>query len=114
MGEEDEVADLASRARKQMRHAAKNTGRAAQAAAKPVLEEAQEGVDRLEEVAEDAVETAKRLNFRVMSRISGDTGQAFLALSVAIFAATVATSKFKGAFAKSGSVLGKPPGDSGT
>lgn len=100
-----DAVDLAQRARRQGKNATKNAGRAARVAAEPALEEAKEVVNKLEDTAEDAVRTAKRFNPQVMGRITGDVGQAFLALSVAIYGAAIATKKFQGAYAKRGRVL---------
>lgn len=105
----EEAARLAKQAKGQGRAAAKNAGRAAQrgarvarAAAEPVVDavvdEAQDTVEKLEGTAEDAVKTARRINPRVLSRISGDTGQGFIALSVALWAGTIAFNKFRGAY----------------
>jgi hypothetical protein len=106
--EPDEAIDLARRAKTQGKNAIKNAGRAARVAAEPVLEEAS---DKLEDVAEEAVRTTKRFDPRMLGRISGDTGQAFLALSVAIYAAAIATKKFQGVYAKSYRILDNVPGD---
>lgn len=87
----EEASELGKRASKQGKNAAKNAGKAVQVAAEPVLEEA-------EEKAEEAVRTAKRINPLGLSRLTGNTGQGFLALSVAIFAGTFAVNKFRGVY----------------
>lgn len=106
---DQEAAELAKKARGQAKGAAgqakaaaKNTGRAARAAAEPVVDavadEVQDTAEKLEGTAEDAVQTAKRINPRVFSRLTGDTGIGFLALSVSIWAGTIAFNQFRGVF----------------
>lgn len=58
----------------------------------------QDVVETAAEQAEEGVETMKRVDPRVLSRISSDTGQGFMALSVAIWAGTFAYNKFRVAY----------------
>jgi hypothetical protein len=105
----EEAAELAGRAAKQGKDAAKNAGRAARAVAEPVLDhvvdEAQDTVHKLEGTIDDAVSASRRFNPRVLSRISSNTGVGFIALSVSIAAATLAVTKFRGAFADRSQVI---------
>lgn len=107
-----EAEELAKRAARQSRSAAKNAGRAVKAVAEPVVdataEEIHETAEKLEGTVEDAVHAARRVNPRVLSRISGDTGQGFIALSVAIWAATIAANKFRGAYAGRSALVTRP------
>lgn len=97
-----EAADLAKRAGTQAKNAAKNSGRAVKAVAEPVIEavveEASNGHRQLEAITEEAAHTAKRVNPRMLSYISGDTGIGFLALSASLYAACVAVAKFRDAY----------------
>lgn len=102
---QENPADLANRARRQGKNAAKNMGRAGRLKAEPVVEEAKEVVDKLENTAEDAIKTAKRFNPRMMGVLSGDLGLAFLGLGVAIYTGTVSVNKFRAVYAKSGRVM---------
>ncbi len=100
-----EAAELGKRASIQGKHAAQNAGRAARAAAQPVLEEVQDMTEKVEDVAEETVKTAKRVSPLALSRLSSNTGQGFLALSVALYAAGFAISKFKGVYMGHSQVL---------
>lgn len=86
MSEQDqrEAKELAARAASQGKHSAKNIGRASVAAG--------------EAVADEAVETTKRIAPRIstlgLAAVSSDAGVGFLALSVALYAGAVAYSKF--------------------
>lgn len=82
----EKAINLSRRARTQGKHAVKNMGKAAQVAAEPVLEEAQE-------FGGEVLSATKRLS------LSNNTTQAILGMSVAIGAAVFATSKFKGVYA---------------
>ncbi len=77
-----DAADLAKRSGRQGKHAARNAGKAAQVAAQPVLEE--------------GVKKAKRVSPLGLSRLSGNTGQGFLAMSVAIYAGVYAVTSSAG------------------
>jgi hypothetical protein len=107
--QKQEAAELAKRARGQSKAAAKNGARAVKTVAEPVIdavhEEAVDTVNKLEGTADDAIRTARTINPRVLSRISGDTGQGFIALSVAIWAGTIAVNKFRGAYAGRNAVM---------
>lgn len=102
--QEDPV-DLARRARRQTKAAAKNASKAARIAAEPAIEEARETVEKLEETAEDALETARRVNPKMMGRISEDVGWAFLALSVSIYTGTLSVRKFREAYGKRAQIM---------
>lgn len=95
---------LAARAAKQSKQAAKNTGRAAKVAAPIAAEKVGDAAEKVNDVAEDTVEAAVRTTHkfspRVLSRISGDTGVGFLALSVAIYAGAIAVNKFGSAYSQ--------------
>lgn len=96
---EEEAGELAHRAGRQARNAGKNASRAAKAAVEPVVEavedEVRDTADKLEGTAQDAARAARKINPKMLSRISGDTGVGFLALSVAIYAGAIAYSKFR-------------------
>lgn len=83
----------------QAKAAAKSTGRAVRDAAEPVVErmtdEASDVSYKVEETAQDALRAAKKVDVGVLSRMSGDTGVGFLALSVSIYAGAVAYAKFR-------------------
>lgn len=104
-----EAAEIAERAAEQAKHATKNAGKAAKAAAEPVLErvvdEAHDIADKLEGTRDDAFNAARRVDPRVLSRISGDTGVGFLALSVSIYSAALAYAKFRGVYANRSQVI---------
>jgi len=102
------ASNLAKRAGKQSKYAAQNMGKAAQVAAQPVLEEVQDIVETVEDVTEEAVNTAKRVNPFALSRLSSNTGQGFLALSVALYASGFAFSKFRGVYTGRSHVLNSP------
>lgn len=111
MSDEDKekAAIAARRARKQGASAAKNAGRAVRFTAEPVVEDVAEELrdagDKLEATAEDAIQTARRINPWVLSRISSDTGIGFFALSVSIYAGAIAFNKFRGAYSGRSYVL---------
>ena len=86
-----DAANLAKRSGRQGKHAVRNAGKAAQVAAQPALEEVQE-------VTEDVVKKAKRVSPLGLGRLSGNTGQGFLAMSVAIYAGVYAVNKFRGVY----------------
>lgn len=81
----------ARRAGRQSRHAARNMTKASRLAATPV-------VDAVEEGAEKTADVAQHISPRGLAAISGDTGTGFLALSVALYAAAIAFSKFGSAY----------------
>lgn len=92
----------AKQAAGQGKAAARNAGKALRTVAEPameaVAEEARDTAQKLEGTAEDAVNVARRVDPRVLSRISGDTGVGFLALSVSLYAGAVAFAKFRQAY----------------
>lgn len=108
----EEAARLARQAKGQGRAAARNATKAAKVVADPVVEaaseELQDTAHKLEGTVEDAVMGARRLNPRVLSRISGDTGQAFIAMAVAIWAGTIAGNKFRAAAAGRKALMTRP------
>jgi hypothetical protein len=77
----------------------KTAGRAARDAAEPVVEAAADEVrdvaHKVEGTAQDAVQTAKKVDVGVLGHISGDLGVGFLALSVSIYSGLVAYAKFR-------------------
>ena len=89
--DKDEAKTLAKRSAKQLKHSSVNAARATRVVAEEVVDDAQEAV-------EEVADVAKRVNTGVLSRMSSQTGQAFLALSVSIVAATFATNKFRAAY----------------
>lgn len=107
--ESQEAKALAKRAGAQAKHAGKNTGRAARAAAEAgaevVADEAHEAVETVEGTAEAAAHAARRVNVGVLTRMSGDTGIGFLALTVAIYSGTVAYMKFRQAWSGGSQVI---------
>lgn len=104
-----EAAELAERAAKQGKQASKNAARAARVAAEPVVEHvvdsARDVTNKLEGTAEDAIRTASRVNPKTLSRISGDTGVGFLALSVSLYAGAIAVNKFRAVYAGRNAVI---------
>lgn len=93
-----QAATHAKRATKQAGHAAKNGAQAAKLTVEPV-------VDNIEDAAEGVVDAARRVDTRTLSRLAGDTGQGFIALSVALWAGAIAANKFRGAFAGRNQVM---------
>jgi hypothetical protein len=55
--------------------------------------------------AEETVDTVRRFNPRGLAGLSGDTGTGFLALSVALYAGTIAFNKFRSVYAGRGRAL---------
>lgn len=95
LSNEEKPTELAKRAGKQGKHAAQNLGRAAEAAAEPVIEHA---ADTASDVVDRVEEAAHTVSPQLIGRITGDAGVAFLALSVSIYSGTVAFYKFRGLF----------------
>lgn len=99
MSENENAEELAQRAKEQAKHSAKNSGRALKAAAEPMMaaaaDEARDTADKLEGTAQDAVTAARKLNPQVLSRLSGDTGIAFLAVSMSLWSGAIAFNKFR-------------------
>jgi len=89
------AAQHATRAGAQAKHAAKNSARAVKVVAEGAAEEVN---DRLEEVADDVVKTAKRFSPWGETSLKGNTGQGLLAVGVALLAAGIASKKFRGVF----------------
>lgn len=108
----DEPQELAERAGRHARDAAKDGAKAVRAAAEPAVEaiadEARDTADKLEGTAQDVVDKAKRVDPRVLSRISSDAGQGLMALSVAIWAGTLAVNKLRVAYAGRKAVMTRP------
>jgi hypothetical protein len=104
-----EAEELAHRAASQAKNAAKNSGRAAKAVAEPVVEtvvdEARDTAQKFENTAGDVARVARRVNPKILSRMSSDTGVAFLALSASLYAGAVAFNKFRVAYAGRKQVL---------
>lgn len=122
MSEEDkqEAKEHAERAGTQAKHAVKNTGRAAAAAAAAAADGAEDFYDAAKDRAPDVIEGAKdtaetaadlggtavkktgrkasRVNPWGIAAITGDTGQGFMALTVAIWAGTISFNKFSSAY----------------
>lgn len=99
----------AQRAKQQSKHAAKNATKAAKLAAEPVAQEIKHTAIRTEAVAADGLHTVegqavrasektkdkvKRINTKGLAALSGDTGQGFIALSVALWAGSIAFNRF--------------------
>lgn len=107
-----EAAELAKQAKGQGKAAAKNATRAAKIVTEPVVEkvaeEAQDTAHKLEGTIDDAAHAARRLDTRVLGHISSDTGQAFMALAVAIWAGTIAGNKFRAAAAGRKALMTRP------
>ena len=95
---EEAASELAKRAGRQGKHAARNAGRATRVAAQPALEEVREVAEKIEDVAEETVKHAKRVSPVGLSRLSGNTAQGFMALSVALWAGNFAFGKFRGVY----------------
>lgn len=89
MSEQDrsEVRTHLGRAGRQSRHAAKNLAHAAGSEASLIA-------DEIEGAADEVAETAKHINVRGLSSLTGDAGTGFLALSVALYAGVIAYNKF--------------------
>lgn len=98
-----EASEFARRARRQGRSSARNAGRAAKVAAEPVIdsvaEEVHDAANKIEGAAEETVNRVREVDPKVLSRISGDTAQGFIAVGVSIWAASIASSKFRSAIA---------------
>lgn len=101
-----QAATHAKRAVKQSSQAAKNAGKAVKAVAAPVVDELEETAEKFEGTMDDAVDTARRINPRAITRIFGNTGQGFMALTVAAWAGTLAFQKFNDAYKGRRDVLG--------
>lgn len=104
-----EAAEHAKQAAGQGKAATKNAGKALKAvgedAAETVAEEARDIAQKIEGTAEDALDTARRVNPKILSRISGDTGVGFLALAVSIYSGAIAAHKFRAAFSGSKNIV---------
>lgn len=104
-----EAVTQAKRAGTQAKRAARNTGRAANAAAEVAKESIEESADNVVDLAEaaadKAAQTSKRVSPKALAAISGNTGQGFIALSVAIWAGSVAAHRFNAAYAGRSSVI---------
>lgn len=100
---EQEASELAKQAAGQGKAAARSAGQALKAVGEDVVEtvaeETRDATEKIEDTAEDALNTARRVNPKILSRISGDTGVGFLALSVSIYSGAVAFHKFRSALA---------------
>jgi hypothetical protein len=96
---QQDAAELAKRSRSQAKNSAKNAGRAVKAVAEPVVdataEEIHDTAQKLEGTAEDAMQAARKFDMRALTRLSSDTGQGFIALSVALWAGSIAFNKFR-------------------
>lgn len=105
----EEAAGHAKQAAGQAKAAAKEAAAAVSTAAEPVVDRvsdaAQNGASRIEDTAEDALDAARRVNPKIISKITGDTGVGFLALSVCIYSGTVAFYRFRSAFEGRSKVL---------
>src|SRR5436190_4888297 len=97
-----EAQELAARAAAQSKHATKNAGRAAKAAAPVAAEKVGDAAevvnDKAEETVDAMADTARRFGPRVINHLTGDMGIGFFALSVSIYAGTIAFSKFNSAY----------------
>lgn len=102
MSDKQEAQELAARAAAQSKHATKNAGRAAKAAAPVAAEKVGDAAEVVNDKAEETVDamanTARRFGPRVINRLTGDTGIGFFALSVSLYAGTIAFSKFNSAY----------------
>lgn len=111
MSEQDkqEAKELGARAARQSQQAAKNTARAARAAMPVAAEKVGDAAEVVNDAAEEAVETvtreARRVSPRILSRLTGDTGIGFLALSVSIYAGTIAFNQFRGVYSQRSQVM---------
>lgn len=108
----DEAAEAAKSAGRNARKAGKNAVKVVQVGTGAVVEvaadELAEAAEKLEGTAQDVVDAARRVNPRVLSRISSDAGQGLMALSVAIWAGTLAANKFRGVYAGRKAVMTRP------
>ena len=100
--DKQEAQELAARAAAQGKHAAKNAGRAAKAGASVAAEKIGDEAEIVNEKAEETVrvmeDTARRASPRIIRTLTSDTGIGFFALSVSIYAGTIAFSKFNSAY----------------
>lgn len=94
---------------RQAKAASKNSAKAlravAEEGAEKVVDEVRDTAEKLEGTAHDAAEAAKKIDVGVLGKISSDTGVAFLATSVSIYAGIVAYSKFRQAFSGGAHVI---------
>jgi hypothetical protein len=114
MSEQDkqEAKELGARAARQSQQAAKNTARAARAAMPVAAEKIGDAAEVVNDVVEDvtdaAVRETRKVSPRILSRLTGDTGIGFLALSVSIYAGTIAFNQFRGVYSQRGQVMRAP------
>lgn len=105
------AAEQAKQAVGQGKAAAKNTGKALRAVAEPVAENVADGardaVQKAEATADDAVNVMRKVDPKILSRISGDTGVAFLALSASLYSAAIAFNKFRTVYQGRSQVIGR-------
>lgn len=102
---QEEAKQLARKAAREAKAAARDASRAAKVVVEPVIDAAAE---EAQDTAHKFEDTARRVNPWVLSRISSDTGQGFIALSVALWAGTIAVNKFRGAYAGRTAVMTRP------
>lgn len=100
MSEQDrsEARTHLGRAGRQSRNAAKNVARAAR-------EESSHLTEIVEDAGEEVADTAKRINVRRLSALTGDTGIGFLALSVSMYAGAIAYKQFRNVVHNRGAVV---------
>jgi hypothetical protein len=97
--DKDRAKEQAAQTVSQARAATKSASRAAKDAAEPVVEavadEVRDTAEKVEGTAHDAAEAVKKVDIGVLGKMSGDTGVAFLALSVCIYSGAIAYAKFR-------------------
>lgn len=114
----------AKRAAQQSKHAAKNATKAAKLAAEPVAQELKHAATETEEAAargltavearamrasERTKDKAKRINTKGLAALSSDTGQGFIALSVALWAGSIAFNRFSKVYNTRGRAIDASP-----
>jgi hypothetical protein len=104
MSEEDkqEAREHLGRAGKQIRHAAKNTGRATKLGVAGAVDEVEEAV---EGVVEEAKVVTPRLSARGLAVLSSDMGIGFFATAVSLYSANIAYHSFRAALQSRGRVV---------
>lgn len=104
MSEQDkqEARQHVGRAGKQIKHAAKNTARAAQLGVAGAVDEVE---DAVEGVVEEVKEVTPRLSARGLALLSSDMGIGFFASAVSIYSANIAYHSFRAALQNRGRVM---------
>lgn len=89
--DKERAKEHAGRAGRQLRHAARNAGEAAEAEA--------------EYVKDEVSEAAQKVSVRGLAALTGDTGIGFLALAVSLYSGTIAYNQFRSVIQRRGKAV---------